>query len=267
AALTRLLQFCEEGAAAISARLQPQTTKTEQAQEQLQGALAGCISGAGGFSFFGGRARRLLRVFVDHLAAYARQCLTEDISGTVRHFFQLLHGRLTERLRDLTFCRQRLRHLQESLDVPLPELDAYNDSRTGDDSTLSPTPIPSPEAFWEAIQQSATTRVVLPNGETDLERAGQRFLTTLSSEQWVHLDQMLQDQVLAPLGGLQRALVSGTELTRSLGQPLLNRAAAVLGEHLPITDVAQAILERQGGNHEKRAAAAPKQEADMAWML
>jgi hypothetical protein len=50
--------------------------------------------------------------------------------------------------------------------------------------------------------------------------------------------------VLTPLSGLQRALVSGTELMRSLGEPLLNQAATVLGEHLPITDVAQAILER-----------------------
>jgi hypothetical protein len=242
AALGRLLQFCQEAVTAAAARLQQQTNKTEQAQEQLQSALAACISGASGFSFFGGRSRRLLRVFVDHLAAFARQGLAEDLGGAVRHFFQLLHGRLNERLRDLTFCRQRLRHLQEALDVPLPDLDAYSDHRPGDDSTLSPSPLPSPEAYWEAIQQSTTTRVVLPNGETDLNLAGQRFLSTLTAEHWSNLDQVLQDQVLAPLGGLQRALVSGTELMRCLGEPLLNQAAMLLGESLPITDVAEAML-------------------------
>jgi hypothetical protein len=244
AALGRLMQFCEETTAAMASRLQQQTAKTEQAQEQLQGALAGCASGTNSFSFFGGRSRRSLRVFVDHLAAFARQGLAEDLGGAVRYFFQLLHGRLSERLRDLTFCRQRLRHLQEALEVPLPDLDAYSDSRTGEDSTLSPTPLPSPEAFWEAIQQSTTTRVVLPNGETDLELAGQRFLSTLTTEHWANIDQVLQDQVLAPLGGLQRALVSGTELMRCLGEPLLNQAAALLTELLPITDVAQAMLDR-----------------------
>lgn len=244
AALARLMQFCQEAATTAASRLQQQANKTEQAQEQLQNALAACISGSTGFSFFGGRSRRLLRVFVDHLAAFARQGLAEDLGGAVRHFFQLLHGRLSERMRDLTFCRQRLRHLQEALDVPLPDLDAYGENRPGDDSTLSPSPVPSPEAFWEAIQQSTTTRVVLPNGETDLEMAGKRFLSTLTTEHWANLDQVLQDQVLAPLGGLQRALVSGTDLMRCLGEPLLNQAATLLGELLPITDVAEAMLDR-----------------------
>jgi hypothetical protein len=243
-AFARLLQFCEEAHASLATRIDQQSTRAHKAENGLQGALTGCINGANGFSFFGGRVRRLLRVFVDHLAAYARQCLSEDLTGVVQHFFQLLHGRLTDRLRELAFCRQRLRHLQEGLEVPLPDENAYSESRGGDDSTLSPSPLPSPEAFWEAIQQSATTRVVLPQGETDLEVAGQRFLSTLGLEPWAHLDQVLQDQVLAPLGGLQRALVSGTDLMRGLGEPLLNQAAAVLGDHLPITDVAQAILER-----------------------
>src|SRR5439155_876375 len=82
------------------------------------------------------------------------------------------------------------------------------------------------------------------NGANDLERASQRFLTTLSVEHWQNLDQVLQDQVLGPLGGLQRALVSGSELMRTLGDPLINQTAALLGELLPITDVAQAILEQ-----------------------
>src|SRR5262249_25752155 len=109
----------------------------------------------------------------------------------------------------------------------------------------------SPEAFWEAIQQSTTTRVVLPNGETDLDLAGKRFLSTLTAEHWANLDQVLQDQVLAPLGGLQRALVSGTELMRCLGEPLLNQSATLLGELLPITDVAEAMFDRSDPRSER----------------
>src|SRR5262249_25146303 len=74
---------------------------------------------------------------------------------------------------------------------------------------------------------------------------------TLGPEPWAHLDQVLQDQVLTQLGGLQRALVSGSDLMRSLGEPLLNQAAVVLGDHLPITDVAQAILDRGEVKKEK----------------
>jgi hypothetical protein len=241
-AITRLLQFCEETATAIGNRMQQQTARADQAQEQLQNALAACINGTGGFSLFGGRSRRVLRVFVDHLAAFARQCLSEDLTGAVRHFFQLLHGKLTERLRELTFCRHRLRHLQEALEVAVPQDEAAADATGhGDDSTLSSSPVPSPEAYWEAIQQSTITRVVLPNNDTDLEIAGQRFLSTLGQEHWSNLDQVLQDQVLAPFGGLQKALVSGSDLMHGLGEPLVTQTAAVLGELLPITDVAQVI--------------------------
>ena len=46
---------------------------------------------------FGGRSRRLLRVFVDHLAAFARQCLAEDLSAAVMQFYAALRGRLGDR--------------------------------------------------------------------------------------------------------------------------------------------------------------------------
>jgi hypothetical protein len=247
-AVARLLQFCQETASAIENRLQQQTARADHAQEQLQNALAACINGTGGFSLFGGRSRRLLRVFVDHLAAFARQCLSEDLSGAVRHFYQLLHGKLNERLRELTFCRHRLRSLQEALDMPLPDSEPAGELPMGDDSTLSPSPLPNPAAYWEAIQQSTIMRVVLPDGETDLEAAGQQFLATLSAEHWSNLDQVLQDQVLAQLGGLQHALIGGTDLMRGLGEPLVNQAAGVLGELLPITDVAQVIHQGAGGH-------------------
>jgi hypothetical protein len=118
AAVVRQLRFCDEAAAAHQARLDQQAARSHHGQEQLDAALEGCINGAGGWSWFGSRSRRLLRVFVDHLAAFARQCLAEDTQSAVQHFFAGLRGRLNDRLRDLTFCRQRLRHMQESRPAP-----------------------------------------------------------------------------------------------------------------------------------------------------
>ena len=45
AALARLIGFCEDTAAAIAQRLQQQTSRADQAQEQLQAALGACIAG------------------------------------------------------------------------------------------------------------------------------------------------------------------------------------------------------------------------------
>jgi hypothetical protein len=108
-------------------------------------------------------------------------------------------------------------------------------------------------SYWEAIRQSATARVVLPEGEADLERAASRFLETLGPDQWTQLDQALHDQVLAPLGGLHRVCATSGDLPRRLGPALVDQAASSLGELLPITDVAQVEL-----------AGLPSNQVDMA---
>jgi hypothetical protein len=214
------------------------------------------MAGGGGFSFFsGGRTRRLLRVFVDHLAAFARQCLAEDVAISAEQVFVTLHGRLADRLRDLTFCRQRLRNLQESLEAPPGEEDGVSAPIQAGEVTLAASPMPSADSYWEAIRQSRTARVVLPDGEVDLERASIRFLNTLNPEQWSQLDQAIQDHVLTPGGGLHRVCLSSMDLMRSLIRPLLEHASRFLGAHLPITDVAEA---------EFSAAATPEQVKEHA---
>ncbi len=248
-ALTRFVQFCEETAADQLEWVQETAQRTEQAWQYLETALGECLAGPGGFSLFGNRSRRALRVFMDRLAAFARQRLTEEVVRAGQQFFISLHGQLGERLRELSFCRQRLRHLQESLESSIEETEDTCPPRVPLGLTPGQSPLPSTESFWESIRQSATARVVLPEEEADLERAAIRFLNTLEAEQWTQLDQRLQDSVLALLGGLQAACAGTSELGRNLAQPLLDQAAAYLGELLPVTDVAQvefAAAERQG---------------------
>ena len=64
--------------------------------------------------------------------------------------------------------------------------------------------MPTPDAFWEVIRQSATARVVLPDGERDLERAALRFLQTLKAEQWLLLDKELNERVLTRAAACRR---------------------------------------------------------------
>jgi hypothetical protein len=241
-ALQRFVRFGTELASAHATQIAQQSARAQKAQQQLDAALKSCHLSGGGFSFFGNRTRRLLRVFLDHLAAYARQSLVEELGLAVQQFFQSLCGKLVERQRDLTFCRQRLRHLQAALAITAANPD--DPFETPQSLDLSPnSPLPSTESFWEAIRQSATTRVVLPGGETDLGKAAQHFLANLDRAQWGHLDQVLQDQVLGPLGGLHRACSTGTDLVRYLAAPLLEQAAHFLDTCLPVTDVAQVEFE------------------------
>jgi eukaryotic-like serine/threonine-protein kinase len=240
-ALGRMTEFCNEALEAHTTRKQQQSPRTQQAQKQLQTALENCISGGGGFSWFGNRTKRLIRVFMDHLAAYSRQCLAEDMNAALGQFFTQLHGRLSDRLRDLTYCRQRLRHMQDSLDSNAQTLEDQADTtfNNGDTSTSSPTPFLSSESFWETIRDSSTMRIVLPEGEVSLEQTALRFLSTLTPEQWTQLDQSLQENVLRARGGLQKACLSTQDVMRHLATPLVTQAVETLSSHLPITDVAQ----------------------------
>lgn len=239
AAIARFVKFCNESASAAEERHQQQASRTKQAEHNLEIALEACMTGAGGFSWFGNRSRRQVRVFMDHLAAFARQCLAEDLLAAVQEFFHVLSGRLADQVRDLTFCRQRLRYMEEALEGPADELEDLQEAVLSGEMSPSPSPPMTTETFWESIRESTTTRVVLPSGEEELPQAASRFLATITAEQWNQLDLALQDQVLAFRGGLYRACMGTTDLIRHLGNPLQVQAASFLSDLLPITDVAQ----------------------------
>jgi hypothetical protein len=242
-ALERVQLYCQQTMLAQRQRIELQAPKTMQAWQQLDNRLHECVTGGGGFRLFGGRSnRRLLRAFMDSLTQFARQRLIEETIVACRHFFGAMHGRIGERLRDLQFCRQRLRHLQTSMEGSAEHADDdAGSTRSGSESTLNRSPIPSTEAFYEGLRQSATARVVLPDSEQDLERAALRFLQRLKPDAWVQLDTDLYDHVLQPRGGLHGALMTNGDLSRNLTEPLLEDAISLLGQHLPIMDVAQIL--------------------------
>ncbi|MFO0929491.1 MAG: tubulin-like doman-containing protein [Gemmataceae bacterium] len=256
AAVTRLMRFCEEAAQAHQARLQQQSARSAQGQQQLDEALQNCMMGAGAWSFFGGRTRRLLRIFLDHLAAFARQCLAEDTAAAVLQFFAALRGRLNDVLRDLGFCRQQLRAVQGYLTpetvAPTADTELLTDTMTFTRevtaSGLSPqgtwaapavSPLLSTADYWEAISQASNNRVILPDGETDLEKAARRFLGTLTADHWAQLDHLIGEEILAPSGGLLKLCLKNIDLVRHFTLPLLRRTKNRLSDILPITDVAQ----------------------------
>jgi len=244
-ALTRVQNFCHQSIQNLRERIDQQLARSAQAWNNLETALAACITGGGGFRLFGGRSRaRNLRVFMECLTHFARQRLTEETLWAVRHCFIALNGKLAERARDFGFCRQRLRHLQENIESG--STDADEDTRLHTDQTLGQSPLPSTESFWEAIRQSSTARVVLPDNEEDLERAALRFLQRLTADQWTALDNDLNERVLQPRGGLHGSCMNSGDLTRMLTNPLMEEASQILSEHLPIMDVAQILASEFG---------------------
>lgn len=247
-ALEQLQVYCQKAAEAQKGLIAEQAAQSAQAWVKVDQAIHECVSSTGGFRLFGGRSKtRQLRAFMDTLSHFARMRLAEELLGAVRHCFASLAGRLAERGRDLGFVRQRLRHLHQNLERgPADPEEELGNTRPGADYTLTHSPLPSTESFWEAIRQSATARVVLPDGEGDLERAALRFLQALSPEQWTLLDKELNERILVPRGGLQGACMNSGDLTRQLSEPLLTEAGQLLSQHLPIMDVAQILVNEAG---------------------
>lgn len=242
-ALGHLVRFAEETAAAWNARVLQQIPLQQQAWKQLETALEGCLAGGGGFTFFGSRNRRNLRLFMDRLTVFARQRLAEESLTAGHQLFVLLRTRLLDRIRDLGLIRQRLRHLQEKTLIQHPEAQDPQAAVVESNDVMSSSPFHAATSFWDAVRGSAaTTRVILPDGAADLEKAASKFLTTLNSDHWTQLDQFLQDRVLVHRGGLHEACMKSVDMAKFLALPLVTQAATQLGEHLPITDVAQIEL-------------------------
>lgn len=249
-AVDRLQKWCQKSAEAQAERAREQAAQSNLSWLQLQNALHDCMTTQSGFRLFGGNKKsRSLRTFLDLLGQYARHRLTEEILNAVKNAFAGLAGKLADRGRDLGFCRQRLRYLMENLDSHRDGDDEEEMSTThAGELTPSHSPVTSAtDGLFDIIRQSATARVVLPDGEDDLERAALRFLQSLTVEHWQLLDKELSERVLVPRGGLHAACINSGDLTKNLAIPLVREASILLAGHLPIMDVADILL-GEGGN-------------------
>ncbi len=235
AAFQRLIAFCREVRSAEQDHFDGYSELSQRAGQELQKAVDCCHAGVASFAWLGGGTRHRLRVFLDRLTVFSRQRFVEELAAAGLEFFSVLENRLSERQRDLTFCRQRLRQLQESLGGN-NQVDQAGIPQS--DSTLSTHGTDTPKV----PNDSGAMRIVLPEGGSDLRQAAAQFLATLTPENWIQLDQALQDNVLTVGKGLYHACTSGGDLAETLAHSFLDVAAEYLGEFLPITDVAQVEL-------------------------
>jgi hypothetical protein len=260
-AIARFLRFCEDASAAQRIRWEQQFARTEQAWSQCENALRICVNDSAGSGWgisswliFGNESRRSLRLFMDHLAAFARQCLNEEVQAAGQRFLTSVSGRLTGRLADFIFVRQRLEHLREKLDCPMDNGADEADLHTADVNLQGLSALPDRDDFWQSIGQSNALRVVLPEGERDIEEAAHVFAESINANQLVELDLTLQEGVLGPRGGLSAACAAGGDINQYLSLPLLDQAVAYLGTQLPLTDVAEVGLASAEPNGEDLSA-------------
>ena len=229
AALRRIGALCGDAAAAIEKRLGQFGVKVQQARADVQAALDACQAGSGSFSFFGGRSGRSMRHFLEQLRAFARLRLQEDMLDATGRFYLALRVKVEDRLRALSYCRTRLIHLIQCIESPLANLPAGTD-----------TPVAlSEESLQQTIRPTNTLQVVLPSGESHMDRSAVQVLKLVKQPDVLRLEHALQKLVLEPRGGLTSLCQVNADMLRTLIAPMIEQTTAFLGELLPVTDVTE----------------------------
>jgi eukaryotic-like serine/threonine-protein kinase len=228
-ALRKLCEWCNSAAGFAERKVDQLGVNVGQAKTDVQSALEICKAGSGSFSFFGGRSSRSMRHFLDQLRTYARVRLQEDLADATARFYRSLRARLEERLRELSYCRTRMDQLIQTLESPLLNLPASSD-----------TPVSiSEEALQQTIRPSNTLQVVLPSGETHLERSAKKMASTVKEEDIDRLETALEKLVLEPRGGLTALCNLNADMIRTLVGPMVEQTTAFLSDLLPATDVTE----------------------------
>jgi hypothetical protein len=119
--------------------------------------------------------------------------------------------------------------LVQTLESPLLNLPASSD-----------TPVSvSEEALQQTIHPTNTLQVVLPSGETHIERSARKIVNSVKPEDIDRLEIALQKLVLEPRGGLTALCNLNADMLRTLVAPMVEQTTAFLGDLLPATDVTE----------------------------
>ncbi|MBP3960405.1 protein kinase [Gemmata sp. G18] len=228
-ALKKLAAASTEWAAAAAARAQQFAVKARQAKSDVQSAHDVCQAGSGTFSFFGGRTGRSMRHFLDQIRAFAHVRLQEDLADATAKFYRALRARIEDRLRELAYCRTRMELLIDVMESPLANLPPSSD-----------TPVAlSEEALQQTLRPTNTLNVVLPSGETHIERSAKRVVNSVKPQDVLRLEVALQKLVLEPRGGLTALCQLNADMSRTLVAPMVEQTTAFLSDLLPVTDVTE----------------------------
>jgi len=102
----------------------------------------------------------------------------------------------------------------------------------------SDTPVSiSEEALQQTIHPTNTLQVVLPAGETHIDRSAKKIVQSLKPQDLQRLETVLQKLVLEARGGLISLCQLNADMLRTLVAPMVEQTTAFLSDLFPTTDV------------------------------
>lgn len=213
--------------------------RRNRAREAAEQALAACQTESGKFKLFGNHAARHLRAFHEKLKQLIDIRLQEDLVNAAARFYRRLAVKLENHLRNVLVARDQLDAMLRTVNAsPSPAANA----RPAGLSLAYDLPEESVQA---TLQLSNTMRVVLPDGDDQLDHAAANLLNSLADEELARLHDLLDRLVIEPRGGLVDLCRTNSDLYRGLLVPMIEQAAAFLANAVPAQDVTEVELSSQ----------------------
>src|SRR4029453_802998 len=97
----------------------------------------------------------------------------------------------------------------------------------------------SEEALQQTLHPTNTLNVVLPAGETHIDRSANKLVKSVKPAGVLRLEIALQKLVLEPRGGLTALCALNADMSRTLVAPMVEQTTAFLSDLLPSTDVTE----------------------------
>jgi eukaryotic-like serine/threonine-protein kinase len=238
AALEQIVEAMNAAAIAREEQLAGFAERRIRAREAAEQALAACQAETGGFKLFGNHSARHLRNLHEKIKLFIDVRLQEDHVNAAARFYRRIAVKLEDQLRNVMVARDQLDAMLRTANAP-----AAAGPRPSAGLSLA-YDLPE-ESVQATLQLSNTMRVVLPDGDDQLDHAAATLLKTVPADELARLQDMLDRLVIEPRGGLVDLCRTNTDLYRGLFVPMIEQAAAFLANTVPAQDVTEVELTSQ----------------------
>jgi hypothetical protein len=166
------------------------------------------------------------RELLELLRSYAKARYQSLVLHQITRLYVSLRGLLSDQIREVGFCRQRLTELAGLME-------AKNDKEESRDRTGS-----SPE------------KCLLPPGCVDLEDAQQQLENAIGKEDLLAFDQRIQQLLQQQFQALVHVCMGPSTVVKSLAPAMLQEAITFLEPHLASTNIAEMYLAQHANKGE-----------------
>jgi serine/threonine protein kinase len=223
-ALRRLTAIVEEAIETHDPIRQDLEHEAEEAQARIYEALQIIEENPGG----GRRTAAVVADLVEALRDYPRARYQSLLLRHVDAIYVGIRGKLSDQVRELTFCRQRVNDL----------LKAFNDPT----DTGPPCPPPAPG------------RLLLPAGTESLDEAIEAIVGDISVEDLRNFDKTVQETIGQQFGSLVQVCLNSSNIVKSLEDAMQRLGEAFVARRLTGTNVVEMFLahyadEETAGRH------------------